>query len=710
MPINPLCGCPIENSFPTQFDEEALTALQLTARTAGKMNEVIRGFNELEESVPGIVTQDVQRHIDSGAFDKQIDKNMGNLGAKVDNLLGSVKEGSTTLDAEVIDLRMDDNGFTYVNAGEAVRSQVGYGAGAAKALVMFPGNGYMKLDSYDTETGNTRIVMGGSSMYIIDPYNGKRYTLTKSQMVEQLPGYFITTPAPVIGQEGDLILTLPPYQGYLGVKLGKSPQLVLEYGEGDHHFKVPHDTAVLLYFYYGQVDGPAMWSGTGKSLGRYATEEELAVLDDIQKGSVYLSAGATVTFTKYGTNGGMAVDVHGLLRVRFPSWSKKYTDWASITGNLDPSKVQADGNHLSVILDRYDYYLVYDVATQDLRIRTAALNLHATDFVLAQVGYEEMVGGALLDIHTRTAANRVHDSRFPIDQDKVGAFLEHYHSLKNKSAFIFFTDPHLCMGSGQTWEKTADIWLNTILQYHAMLPTAALVCGGDWLGNSDTPAQAMYKAHWVKGKMGSGYDASRMFLNAVGNHDTNEQGRKTPASANWTGKFDNATTNKLWGPAMCDPATGTVISNPYSLGSCQLLILNSLGENSVGSDYAQQLSMLQDKLDYNGTPNSNTNYIVVCHMFYKDDNLTVGNFGSTVHQICDFYNTYNQGNGRVKAIFTGHRHMDHWDTLGEVPVVMTTHFQDGGTPTFDIVLVDGDTDAIHLYRIGSGSDRTIYMP
>lgn len=42
--------------------------------------------------------------------------------ARLDNLLGSVTEGSTTLDAEIIDARMDDDGHAYPNLGAAMRA------------------------------------------------------------------------------------------------------------------------------------------------------------------------------------------------------------------------------------------------------------------------------------------------------------------------------------------------------------------------------------------------------------------------------------------------------------------------------------------------------------------------------------------------------------------------------------------------------------
>lgn len=135
------------------YDEEALTALELAGRTVAKVNEAVGAFNTLEtetgnhlqeqdkeiserlgaqdnaikkmndETMPAKVTEEVQEQIDNGTFDSQINTYIGNLEERVDNLLGSVKEGSTTLDAEVIDLRMAENGTTYTSAGECIRSE-----------------------------------------------------------------------------------------------------------------------------------------------------------------------------------------------------------------------------------------------------------------------------------------------------------------------------------------------------------------------------------------------------------------------------------------------------------------------------------------------------------------------------------------------------------------------------------------------------------
>ena len=118
------------------YDEEALTALELVGRTTAKVNECIKEFNKLDgetdrklqkfekENIPATVRKEVAKQIKDGTFDEQISESLNDLNERVDNLLGSVTEGSTTLDAEVIDTRTDASGVIHPNAGNAVRAQV----------------------------------------------------------------------------------------------------------------------------------------------------------------------------------------------------------------------------------------------------------------------------------------------------------------------------------------------------------------------------------------------------------------------------------------------------------------------------------------------------------------------------------------------------------------------------------------------------------
>ncbi len=117
------------------YDEEAMTALELAGRTAKKVNEVIDQSNKLDEdtrawmetttevTIPLEVEAEVDQQIKNGTFDQQIDRSLNGLNERVDNLLGSMSEGGTTMDAEVIDIRMGYDGTQHENAGNSVRSQ-----------------------------------------------------------------------------------------------------------------------------------------------------------------------------------------------------------------------------------------------------------------------------------------------------------------------------------------------------------------------------------------------------------------------------------------------------------------------------------------------------------------------------------------------------------------------------------------------------------
>lgn len=112
------------------YDEEALTALELAARTAAKVNEAIESVNENTENVekiPSIVTKEVKNvtsnMLENGVFDTVITEYVGDLNARIDNLENNIVEGSTTMDAEVIDARYGGDGNTYVNLGSATREQ-----------------------------------------------------------------------------------------------------------------------------------------------------------------------------------------------------------------------------------------------------------------------------------------------------------------------------------------------------------------------------------------------------------------------------------------------------------------------------------------------------------------------------------------------------------------------------------------------------------
>lgn len=134
------------------YDEEAMTALELAGRTAKAVDDCIKVVNGIPEKIAAAVKD----HIDGGDFDRQIDEHTleitnkleeterelvdevnaakeeftaevesttSTLNTRLDSLLGQVKSGTTSMDAEIIDARIGANEVTYDSLGTGLREQ-----------------------------------------------------------------------------------------------------------------------------------------------------------------------------------------------------------------------------------------------------------------------------------------------------------------------------------------------------------------------------------------------------------------------------------------------------------------------------------------------------------------------------------------------------------------------------------------------------------
>lgn len=150
MSINPLNDHYSMENPATVFDEESLTVLQLVGRTAAKVNEIVDDHNRLREEnaafddaieavieeqdaeiervktvvVPSEVEKQIDAHVAGGSFDRAISEYANGLEQRLDNIMQNIPEGGTQLDAEVIDIRVAENGVTHATAGASVRKQI----------------------------------------------------------------------------------------------------------------------------------------------------------------------------------------------------------------------------------------------------------------------------------------------------------------------------------------------------------------------------------------------------------------------------------------------------------------------------------------------------------------------------------------------------------------------------------------------------------
>ena len=130
----------------TLYDNEAISSISLTKEVAAKINELVEAYNELskidlewKQTQEGTIRKGIVYMKDNlmnslndlmnlllsnGYIGDRISEHTATLAAQLNNLIGKIKEGSTTMDAEVIDGRVGDDGTTYKTIGEAIRTQI----------------------------------------------------------------------------------------------------------------------------------------------------------------------------------------------------------------------------------------------------------------------------------------------------------------------------------------------------------------------------------------------------------------------------------------------------------------------------------------------------------------------------------------------------------------------------------------------------------
>ena len=269
-------------------------------------------------------------------------------------------------------------------------------------------------------------------------------------------------------------------------------------------------------------------------------------------------------------------------------------------------------------------------------------------------------------------------------------------------SFLFFTDPHLCEGSG--WEKEFKEMMGEIQQCYNNIPATFCLDGGDWLGNSDSVEDARYKLGLVNGTMKSMFNRH---YDLVGNHDTNEQG---------VSKLTNASIKNLW---------FRDFQNCYYTFDGQntkFYCFNTEGEQdtlATNNNYGWNMcKWFASSLTTDNSPH----IALAMHIVYVTPELTTINaIAQEILDIAEAYNNrtsitvdgvaynFSANTGKIEFAIAGHSHADYNSTINSIPVILTTDTRANINlgATFDLVYVDYNAHNIKFVRVGSGNDRTV---
>lgn len=288
-------------------------------------------------------------------------------------------------------------------------------------------------------------------------------------------------------------------------------------------------------------------------------------------------------------------------------------------------------------------------------------------------------------------------------------------------SFLFFTDPHT-QHIDANWNSHFEEYLSQIQKVYNSTPTDFVLCGGDWLGNSDTPDVAAFKLGLISK---SCYTMMPKCYLLVGNHDTNYQGKKDAGAANYTTRLPDDAIRNLWYYWNKKRAYFTIDGRNTRFYCFDTGVENQTlaAYDNYGYEQAEWFaqSLLSETFEH---------IAIGLHIYRPSNNSeSLQPLASLVMQIAVAYNSrstiavsghnynFSGATGRVEFAIAGHQHMDavytYTDGAVSIPVIVTTDTGYGTTfpvdASFDLVFVDYDNRKITCVRVGSGSDREINL-
>lgn len=302
-----------------------------------------------------------------------------------------------------------------------------------------------------------------------------------------------------------------------------------------------------------------------------------------------------------------------------------------------------------------------------------------------------------------------------IDLVKIETFMSRFYDSETADAFVFFTDPHL-MGIGSSFsETTFNEYLRVLKNTYDRTSATWVLCGGDWLNNGDTKAQATTKLGLIAGKMREAFGGA--YLPIVGNHDYNYIGVDDEGTR-IEDLIEAPAMKNLWFPTK---PTGCYYSQ--KLTNAVLYVLNTRTEYDTFYQYdLNMLDWFATQLNTEDPPHA----IVAFHTLYQAAVGTdIVRRVQVIGKIIEGFNAHttvtldseNYGysfnydftgkTGHIDFSVVGHSHADFTSNFGGVPIIGTINMQAGGVPSFDLMFADYTNHKLYCTRIGTGSNREI---
>ena len=300
--------------------------------------------------------------------------------------------------------------------------------------------------------------------------------------------------------------------------------------------------------------------------------------------------------------------------------------------------------------------------------------------------------------------------------DKVKEFSELFIGSEEVEPFLFFTDPHFYIGGGFFSDGSRanfEKYMPVIQKAYNSTPVSFCLCGGDWLTNSDTPAEACAKLGYMDAVT---RDFFKVYYPMLGNHDTNYQGVD---DGDIPKQLSNQTiTNLMFRDFGRNYYTfKTQVSRFYIFDS--------------GTDWASAMTEYRwEQVDWFAkqlSENDDAHSVIGIHIVTNqtkaswEESPSIQPFADNLTLIARAYNgrqtitlnevTYDFTNatGKVEFVISGHTHWDGMGVVNSIPTMFTTLVMSGYVPTFDLIYADYTNRVVKAIRVGNGENRTMSL-
>lgn len=294
------------------------------------------------------------------------------------------------------------------------------------------------------------------------------------------------------------------------------------------------------------------------------------------------------------------------------------------------------------------------------------------------------------------------------------AFMSAYDNIREKDAFIFFSDPHL-LGDKSAFFPFEKQYLDSSFEsmriLSNVLPLDFCLNGGDWLNNLDTQDAARFKLLYADARMKQWFP---VYYKMLGNHDTNYQGFVSGDNLS-RGDFSMDFINNVY--------FNEVGRSYYTFKGRETLFYifdSGIDWEPAMNDYKMyQLKWFSESL----MSNTNKHIVIGLHILfnYSSNDTNPAPFAMNLLALCKAFNdresfevdgvryVFSNVIGKIHVVLAGHTHEDCLRTDLSVPCVVTTQFMKNDNPTFDLCLLDYDNGYLEMIRVGEGVNRKVKL-